>query len=316
MFKLFNGSFNYNISTFSEDLLKQKLHAFFPQYLNSIKFDQVDLFNTLEGIHFLPVDKNVYLRIQCFINLTENTFPKIHYSCFLYHDHLVWSGLELDDMRVLYKFIINFLNPFLSDQNSSITPLIKVNRVQKGFVTGENPKEDIPVVFIGAKDERFNIVILKAQDTTCIFLVEMSTTNDASFGRNLGTFITHQIDFLGPILEDHYSKKHNFEDQYRYVYFNHMNFALKTSIKEKGTVIPRDTMKMLNDIHTDFEKAPENLSEVLIRTQNDRWIVGRKSDQREFFVIFDHKNSLLIEINGMNYPRKFFRLFLSKFFCL
>jgi len=56
-------------------------------------------------------------------------------------------------------------------------------------------------------------------------------------------------------------------------------------------------MKMLNDIHTDFEKAPENLSEVLIRTQNDRWIVGRKSDQREFFVIFDHKNSLLIEIN-------------------
>jgi hypothetical protein len=90
------------------------------------------------------------------------------------------------------------------------------------------------------------------QESTCIFLVD--PTSDASFYKNLGSFITHQIEFLAPILEDHYLKKHSFEDQYRYVYFNHMNFALKTSIKEKGAAIPRDTMKMLNDIHADFEK--------------------------------------------------------------
>lgn len=65
--------------------------------------------------------------------------------------------------------------------------------------------------------------------------------------------MSHQLDFLIPILEDHYAKKHNFEDQYKYVYFNHMNFALKTSMKEKGIGVRRDSMKMLNDIHTDFE---------------------------------------------------------------
>jgi hypothetical protein len=40
------------------------------------------------------------------------------------------------------------------------------------------------------------------------------------------------------------------------------------------------------------------ISEVLIRNQEDQWVVGRKSDQREFYVIFEHKNSHLIEING------------------
>jgi len=76
-----------------------------------------------------------------------------------------------------------------------------------------------------------------------------------------------------------------------------MNFALKTSLKDKSQSIPRETMKMLNDLHADFEKSPENISEVLVRTQNDRWVVGRKSDQREFYVIFDQKNAHLIEIN-------------------
>jgi hypothetical protein len=57
----------------------------------------------------------VYLRIQCFINLTETSFPQVKSSAFLYkaqlryssvcvcfsreQDHLVWSGLEQEDTR-------------------------------------------------------------------------------------------------------------------------------------------------------------------------------------------------------------------------
>ena len=61
--------------------------------------------DAFDGIQFLPLDKNTYLRVQCFINLTESTFPCIKYTVFLYNDHLVWSGLEQDDMRVLYKYL-------------------------------------------------------------------------------------------------------------------------------------------------------------------------------------------------------------------
>jgi hypothetical protein len=37
----------------------------------------------------------------------------------------------------------------------------------------------------------------------------------------------------------------------------------------------------------------------MIRTQGDVWIIGKKSDQREFFVFFEHKNANLNQINGL-----------------
>jgi len=314
LFKLFNGSFTGQRKQYGEEGLKQKLDAFFSSYLQSMIIDEIDLFSTLDGIHFLPVDKNVYLRIQCFINLCEQTFPKIQYSTFLYRDHLVWSGLEQEETRILYRYLVNHLAPSLAEgsqsnaapadsnnNNTKTGTFVPINRVREGFVTGpsansENASLNVPTVYLTANDKPYSMVIFTFKDITYVFLIDPSGSSDLSFYKTVGSFVMQQLDFLAPILEDHYLRKQGFEDQYRYIYFNHMNFALKTSIS-KGLVIPRETMKMLNDIHADFEKSVESVSEVLIRTQNDRWVVGRKSDQREFYVIFDHKNSHLIEIN-------------------
>jgi len=100
-------------------------------------------------------------------------------------------------------------------------------------------------------------------------------------------------------VSDHYNKKHTFEDQYRYIYFNHMNLAMKTSynMKTKSADLDRATLKILNELHAEFKKSTDNSSEVLVRTANDRWIVARKSDQREFYVLFESKTAHLIEIN-------------------
>lgn len=49
------------------------------------------------------------------------------------------------------------------------------------------------------------------------------------------------------------------EDQYRYIYFNHMNFAMKTVLKQKGAELPKETLKLLGEIHNDFEtQVPSN----------------------------------------------------------
>ena len=66
---------------------------------------------------------------MCFINLTNNTFPQIRETIFMYKDHLVWSGLEQDDIRVLYKFIVNFLN------TPSSIDIIPINRLNIIIVT-------------------------------------------------------------------------------------------------------------------------------------------------------------------------------------
>lgn len=38
--------------------------------------------------------------------------------------------------------------------------------------------------------------------------------------------------------------------------------------------------------------------ETIVKTTSDFWVVGKKSDSREFYVVINQKNANLIEING------------------
>jgi hypothetical protein len=60
------------------------------QYLQSIILSQADVMDIFNGIQFLPLDKNTYLRVQCFINQLEASFPETVYSMLVYNDQLVW----------------------------------------------------------------------------------------------------------------------------------------------------------------------------------------------------------------------------------
>ena len=42
--------------------------------------------------------------------------------------------------------------------------------------------------------------------------------------------------------------------------------------------------------------------ETIIKMSNDSWVVGKKSDQREVYIIIHEKNANLIEINGKHSP--------------
>jgi len=171
------------------------------------------------------------------------------------------------------------------------------------FVTGPDdlvdPKANIaaPKVFVGPDSREYYLIVYELSDILSLLLVESSALKDHSLYQQLDSFIAPHINFLSPILQEHYLRKTGNEDQYRYIYFNHMNFAMKTVLKNKGADLPKETLKLLGEIHNDFENQKSMPSEVLIRTATDRWIVGRKSDQREFFVFFDSRNANLLEIN-------------------
>ena len=45
-------------------------------------------------------------------------------------------------------------------------------------------------------------------------------------------------------------------------------------------------------------RSSQEDGETFVKTMSDCWIVGRKSDQRELFVILNQKNANLIEIDG------------------
>lgn len=54
-------------------------------------------------------------------------------------------------------------------------------------------------------------------------------------------------------MKDFHSRKHAFEDQYKYLYFNRMNLAMKTSYGRASELEPR-IIQILHQMHSDFER--------------------------------------------------------------
>jgi len=85
-----------------------------------------------------------------------------------------------------------------------------------------------------------------------VFIYETKPTEFEPF-QDLNTIIEQQIDRLNPSINEYYSsrKQGNFDESFKYIYFNSMNLAMKTSLK-RGTVLTKETLKCLQQMHADF----------------------------------------------------------------
>lgn len=81
---------------------------------------------------------------------------------------------------------------------------------------------------------------------------------------------------------------------FRYVYHNHMNLATKSTAHGSGQSLPAEVMKTIVDMHIDMKKCRSG--ELVVKTSQDHWVVGRSGDGREFYVIVSHKNANLVEV--------------------
>ena len=138
------------------------------------------------------------------------------------------------------------------------------------------------------------------------WLVEGSSVMDLEFYKKLHTFVGVNAVDIDALIRAQQKKRAEsaVEIQYKYLYFNHMNLAQKSSFmtlpKNAGAPVVSslapEYIRYLTDVHSDFADTSED-SEVILKTRGDWWVVGRKSDQREFFVILNQKNANLIDIN-------------------
>eukprot|EP00051_Salpingoeca_urceolata_P028116 m.485073 g.485073 ORF g.485073 m.485073 type:complete len:490 (+) comp23651_c0_seq1:273-1742(+) len=338
MYKLFNGPMAPVVAQSGRDAIVEKLEMFFPQYLHTIDLSSADLLGAFNGIQFLPLDKNTYLRIQSFINLTEETFPQIKYTVFLFNDHLVWSGLEQGDMRILFKYLTGGLlaastasrasagaasgltspssatgvdNPSVAASPSASASL---RRGEGVFITGPEDLSDpesavhAPRLFVTLPDEseQLHLIIYQCGAVTYCCLIDGDAVMDLDFYKHLHEFVEKPLQKLGDGIAEQQAKRTpmaaSLDVQYRYLYFNYMNLAQKSSflsMTRKGTQqqVPSACLQYITAMHEEFEKSPED-NEMILKTQNDIWIVGVKSDQRELYVVFlNQKNAHLVEIS-------------------
>ncbi|RDD36569.1 Vacuolar fusion protein CCZ1-like protein [Trichoplax sp. H2] len=321
IFRLFNGPFSMTFNE-SVDSCRELLKHFFTRFIKSIKLAQQDLQDVLQGIRFLPLGKQQFLKVQQFINLIEANFSNITYAQLLFDDQLIWSSLDLDHTQILYGYLTTNLLPNhqeaenIKDQNSKDSKSVIYNLdVQGKFITG--PTElghaasigKIPRIFINkdGKWEIFAVIVYKVLDTVLCMLVKYDTifptsTSTIDFFRKLDKFIGPQIKQLTfDIAEQNIINRRLSltEMQYRFIYFNHMNCAFKSSIYPKinqPAIIGPDLMRLFYDIHAEFDKSKSN-EEFLAKTATDCWVVGKIADQRELFVAQNLKNGSLLDIN-------------------
>ncbi|XP_011503777.1 PREDICTED: vacuolar fusion protein CCZ1 homolog [Ceratosolen solmsi marchali] len=315
IFRLFMGSFDNILNEpdcGSVILLRYKLDHFYSRYLLSLKLNNSDILDIFHGLVFLPLDKITFLRVQCFMNLIEATFPQVKYTAFLYNNQLVWSGLEPEDMQVVYNYLINTLLPAhlekeLDDSSISRNSSSPFTTSHYGkFVTGPSSINDVkklPKVFINysTKPISLYLIVYRALNATvCLFV---DSTNSPMFYTTLDSFLGVQLTSLVNSISEQYSKHTSVttESSPRYLYFNKLNLAYKSTIHNdhkrfSNVIVTSEVLRIITDINSDTSRLKET-GEIVIKTMSDYWIVGKLSNLREFFVIIQQKNASIIEID-------------------
>ena len=251
------------------------------------------------------------------MNLIEHKFSCIEYTVFMFDDQIVWSGLEQEDMRVLYRYLTTSLIPVANeewviyDKQMVARGENAISRNHRGrFVTCpleltdevRGPPRKLPRIFIEEGDglKEFFLVVYQALDAVVCMLVAVSDPPDKEFCKQLSGFVGPRLTNLANTIGDHNKKVTSIPDhEYRYVYFNHMNLAQKTTMhnkKQNQMCVSPEIIKIICNINADFARANED-GEVFMKTLTDCWVVGRKSDQRELYVILHQKNANLIDVN-------------------
>ena len=114
--QLFNGTFASIVATYGVDTLRAALDATLsPMIASDTTLSEANVVDALHGIQFLPIDHKLYLRLQSSVNQIEQTFPAIDETLLFYHDNLLWSGVDQDCTRTLYRYLTSRMRVVPSD---------------------------------------------------------------------------------------------------------------------------------------------------------------------------------------------------------
>ena len=145
------------------------------------------------------------------------------------------------------------------------------------------------------------MLVFRLEEMVLIMFVDSSVVADFHFFRELSSTLLAVLPVVAKSLSDKLVRQSvGSEDSYKYVYFNHMNLACKTSLYMPRNGISRELMCVVEELHSAFQNhlqrqpGTENL-ETCVKTQEESWILGRLVANREFYAIFDRRNMSVVD---------------------
>ncbi|XP_068633043.1 vacuolar fusion protein CCZ1 homolog [Battus philenor] len=308
MFRMFVGLFA-DIS--SEDIYT-KCQQFFTPYILSRSISN-DVTNVIQGINYLPLEKKSFFKVVCFIDLLEINFPDFRCVGFIYNEQLIWNGLAIDDMLILYQYLVQSLLPKQVEkeiQGGAVTAAQRHGR----FITpsdGIHTNDDIErliKVYLKLEDDieakQYNLVIYRTLSATICLAVEANNMLELEMFKSLDAFIGPKLSSIASTISEQCTahalqNAHLANTDNKFLYFNRLNLAFKTSAPVNtltpSTAIKPEVLNIIAGIHSD-KKSLGNYGEIIIKTLDEYWITGKSSNDREFYIVIQKKNANIIEI--------------------
>jgi hypothetical protein len=66
------------------------INYFFEQWIQRLDAHQSGISDIFRGLQFLPLSRDVFLRVQCFINNFMISWPQIKHVLLLQREKLIW----------------------------------------------------------------------------------------------------------------------------------------------------------------------------------------------------------------------------------
>ncbi|XP_050315800.1 vacuolar fusion protein CCZ1 homolog [Anthonomus grandis grandis] len=316
MYRLFWGTLEDTFQKSGVDVLKGRLETFFNAYLKSLKIEHVDILSIFRGMQYLPLDKQTFLKVQCFVNALESKWQNIAHSAFLYNEHVIWSGVEPNDMQMIYQYLIGTLLPANvetelqggSMPRNSPSPF---SLCYGRFITGPtNLKQakttgKIPKIYFysDAGVKEYHLVVYRALSATVCLFIEGQIELKLEDFKSMDEYINPKLTLIVNDIAEYCSKQvvtpSNIpESTPKYIYFNKLNLAYKSTVhldnKQSGNIAcSKESLRIMADMNRSnsfLGPAGENI----VKTTNDYWVFSKTSNLREFYIVLQQKNASLI----------------------
>ncbi|CAN8008348.1 unnamed protein product [Ixodes pacificus] len=320
-FRMFVGSLSDLLSDKSN---KEVIRDYFDKHVPRLRLQHADILDIFRGIQFLPLDKHSFLKVQCFINHLESRFRQLKYSVFLCNDLLVWSGLDQGDMQVLYQYLVHSVLQTAVESELlpgfSLSPRQSASTSQSRFLYG--PVDDeatlsrIQRVYIAADcaadcdrtadREQCYLLVFRAYSATLCLLVR-ATGDDMTqpFLKELDAYLASELTALANDIGKHCTKLSGLAPSRQKILVckcknpavqqrQHMpRLSLAPPLNPCRSPLFRKTDVIMESALFAFHQA----GELVAKTTSEWWVVGKFSDQREFYVILNQKSANIIQIS-------------------
>jgi len=309
LFSMHNNTFQGMLAAHGREKLCAAMREFFDVFM--LLFLRIlgaydPLLDAMESVTYLAADRTQFLSMLSLLNKLKYASPdSIDHCVVLVDDCVLYSELDPRDTLQLARYVarrkVRRADSSATGQSHPADNLLRLSHTEipptagGGFVNTDRATKlwlRTPVTGEGEGNgpltlRQHPLMIYTYGKTYILFVLQLKGSCPCNT-ELIAITIRSNLSCLSN-LQDCVLRSSAWDESYTYIYFNQTNMALKTSVR-RHTSIP-DLLLYAEAAHQLFSGRPST-KEICIRAKDNVWVVCMKSDQREFFLIFDKAQTI------------------------